>query len=51
MQTRSQEIRCDATVTKRMNGITRLATCGKLLSTDGTKPSYCPRCKTSFAVA
>ena len=52
MQQRSvQEVRCDALVTKRQNGITRMTTCGKLLSTDGTKPSYCPRCKSTFAVA
>jgi len=51
IQARSSEVRCDAMVTKRRSGIMRLAECGKLLSTDGTRPSYCPRCKTVFTAA
>jgi hypothetical protein len=44
LQQRS-EVRCEALVTKRRSGITRMAQCGKLLSIDGTRPSFCPRCK------
>ena len=50
LQMRS-EVRCEAMVTKRRSGVTRMTTCGKLLSTDGTRPSYCPRCKSSQAAA
>lgn len=44
-QQRSVEIRCDNMVTKRRSGITRVMECGKLLSTDGSRPNWCPRCR------
>jgi phage portal protein BeeE len=50
MQERS-EVRCENVVPKTRAGITRMDRCGKLLSTDGTRPSFCPRCKATVAVA
>jgi hypothetical protein len=51
IEARSLEVRCDAMVTRRRSGVTRLVECGKLLSLDGSRPSMCPRCKTVFTAA
>ena len=42
---RSLEVRCENIVTKRRSGITSMGKCGKLLSTTGANPGFCPRCK------
>jgi HK97 family phage portal protein len=40
-----EEIRCDGMTLKRRSGISRVETCGKLLSTTGTFIGQCPRCR------
>lgn len=51
IQARSLEVRCEAMVTRVRSGITRMVRCGKLLSTNGVRPTYCPRCKASQVAA
>lgn len=45
------DIRCDGLTSKRRSGVSRMETCGKLLSTTGEFVGQCPRCKKAYPVA
>jgi HK97 family phage portal protein len=45
------EVRCQNMVPKRRAGVMRITACGKLLSTDGKDPGWCPRCRQATTAA
>jgi HK97 family phage portal protein len=45
------EMRCQNMIPKRRAGVMRISPCGKLLSTDGKDPGWCPRCRQATTAA